>query len=66
MTARVVLRRLLERIADYRVDVAATQHYTDISVVDGIHSMPATFTPGDPLGAGMPTDCPPLPDKVRV
>jgi len=65
-TARVVIGRLLERMPDYRVHVDEVVHYTDVASVNGIHSMPASFTPGRPTGAAMPSDCPPLPDKVKV
>ncbi|MET0781230.1 MAG: cytochrome P450, partial [Microbacterium sp.] len=66
MTAEVVLKRLLERIPDFRVDPDGVEVYSDISVVAGIVKLPAIFTPGPALGAVMPTECPPLPDKVRV
>src|SRR6185437_8838965 len=55
--ARTVFKSMvtavLDRMPDYRCDPAATQHYDTIGVIQGMRHLPATFTPGSRLGAGL-------------
>ncbi|MGH9262207.1 MAG: cytochrome P450, partial [Acidimicrobiales bacterium] len=46
----VLIRQVLTRIPDYRVDRAATQFYAGNPELNGIVRMPATFTPGPVAG----------------
>lgn len=43
---QVIVRQVLRRIPDYRVDREATRFYSGNPTLTGIVSMPATFTPG--------------------
>ncbi len=52
---QVLLAAVLDRIPDYRVDRAATRFYAGNPELNGVVSMPATFTPGPRLG---PTERP--------
>jgi cytochrome P450 len=45
-----MLRQVLSRLPDYEVDVAATRPYPSVGVINGVISMPATFTPGPVIG----------------
>jgi cytochrome P450 len=49
---QVLVRQVLQRIPDYRVDRAATQFYEGNPELAGVVRMPATFTPGAPAGPG--------------
>jgi len=55
--ARVVFKSMLtavlDRMPDYRCDPAGTVHYDTIGVIQGMRHLPATFTPGLPIGAGL-------------
>ena len=55
--ARTVFKRMLvqvlDRMPDYRCEPDATVHYTTIGVINGMQHLPATFTPGKRLGAGL-------------
>ena len=64
--ARTIVGRVLERLPDFQVDSDAIERYDSIPVVNGVVGVPATFTPGTRIGATMPTETPPLPDKVAV
>jgi hypothetical protein len=46
MEIRVVLRAVLSRMGDYRVQRDGLVRYDTIGGVDGFVTMPATFTPG--------------------
>jgi cytochrome P450 len=48
-----MLTAVLDRMPDYRCDPAATVHYDTIGVIQGMRHLPATFTPGPRLGAGL-------------
>ena len=61
MAGRVIIERVLARIPDYEVDFGAVEKYQAIPVVNGVLSIPATFTPGEPVGARIPERKPPLP-----
>ena len=55
--ARMVFKRMviavLDRMPDYRCDPDAAVHYETIGVIQGMQHLPAIFTPGPRLGAGL-------------
>jgi cytochrome P450 len=55
--ARTVFKRMLlavlDRMPDYRCDPTEAMHYDSIGVIQGMRHLPATFTPGTRLGAGL-------------
>ncbi|ORB65557.1 cytochrome P450 [Mycolicibacterium tusciae] len=55
--ARVVFKSMLNgvlgRMPDFRCDPARTVHYESIGVIQGMRKLPATFTPGPRVGAGL-------------
>lgn len=55
--ARMVFKRMittvLDRMPDYRCDPDGTVHYDSVGVINGMRHLPATFTPGERLGAGL-------------
>jgi cytochrome P450 len=51
---RIFLTEILERMPDFAVDLAATEPYERIPLVNGHAVMPLRFTPGRPLGPGTP------------
>jgi cytochrome P450 len=55
--ARMVFKRMLvqvlERLPDFRCDPEGTVHYETIGVIQGMRQLPAVFTPGRRLGAGL-------------
>jgi cytochrome P450 len=48
---QVLLRQVLARIPDYRIDRSATRFYAGNPELNGIVRMPATFTPGSRVGS---------------
>lgn len=50
----VMMREVLTRIPDYRVDHAATRFYRGNPELNGVVRMPVTFTPGTVVGAPRP------------
>ncbi len=48
-----MLTAVLDRMPDYRCDPDGTLHYETIGVIQGMQHLPATFTPGRRLGAGL-------------
>ncbi|MHB1488116.1 MAG: cytochrome P450 [Acidimicrobiales bacterium] len=48
---QVLMREVLSRLPDYRIDRAATRFYSGNPMLTGIVSMPATFTPGRRQGS---------------
>ncbi|WP_433526053.1 cytochrome P450 [Nocardia pseudovaccinii] len=55
--ARMVFKRMLlavfDRMPDYRCNPEDAVHYDTIGVIQGMRHLPATFTPGSRLGAGL-------------
>jgi cytochrome P450 len=55
--ARMVFKRMitavLDRMPDFECDPAGAVHYETIGVIQGMRHLPATFTPGSRLGAGL-------------
>jgi cytochrome P450 len=50
---KAMLTAVLDRLPDYVCDPAGTVHYETIGVIQGMRHLPATFTPGKPLGPGL-------------
>jgi cytochrome P450 len=48
-----MLIAVLDRMPDYRCDPEGTVHYETIGVIQGMRKLPATFTPGRRVGAGL-------------
>ncbi|MGA9490163.1 MAG: cytochrome P450 [Mycobacterium sp.] len=48
-----MLTAVLDRMPDYQCDPEGTVHYETIGVIQGMRHLPATFTPGKRLGAGL-------------
>jgi len=48
-----MLTSVLDRMPDFRCDPEGTVHYDTIGVIQGMRHLPATFTPGPRLGAGL-------------
>ncbi|MGV9862292.1 cytochrome P450 [Rhodococcus koreensis] len=48
-----MLTHVLDRMPDYVCDKATTKHYTTVGVINGLQSLPATFTPGIRRGPGL-------------
>ena len=55
--ARTMFKRMLiavlDRTPDFECDPEGTIHYDSIGVIQGMRRLPATFTPGPRLGAGL-------------
>ncbi len=55
--ARTVFKRMivqvLDRMPDYVCDPEGAVHYDTIGVINGMRNLPATFTPGPRIGAGL-------------
>lgn len=55
--ARMVFKRMLlavlDRMPDYRCAPEQTVHYETIGIIQGMRHLPAAFTPGPRLGAGL-------------
>jgi cytochrome P450 len=47
---KAMLTAVLDRMPDYRCDPEGTVHYETIGIIQGMRKLPATFTPGRPLG----------------
>jgi cytochrome P450 len=50
---KAMLTAVLDRMPDYRCDPEGTVHYDTIGVIQGMRNLPATFTPGSRIGAGL-------------
>ncbi|SNT36413.1 cytochrome P450 [Rhodococcoides kyotonense] len=48
-----MLTQVLDRMPDYVCDPSGSVHYQTIGVINGMRNLPATFTPGKRLGAGL-------------
>lgn len=55
--ARTVFKSMvtavMDRMPDYQCDASGAVHYDSIGVIQGMRHLPATFTPGKPLGPGV-------------
>jgi cytochrome P450 len=52
-TFKTMLRAVLDRMPDFVCDPAGAVHYDSTGVINGMKKLPATFTPGTRLGAGL-------------
>ncbi|TQS46982.1 cytochrome P450 [Cryptosporangium phraense] len=52
-TFKTMLRHVLDRMPDFVCDPAGAVHYPSTGVINGMKNLPATFTPGPRLGAGL-------------
>jgi hypothetical protein len=51
MMFETMIRAVLTRMPDYRIDESRMSSYPSIGVINGWISIPATFTPGAKVGA---------------
>jgi cytochrome P450 len=52
-TFKTMIRAVLDRMPDFVCDPAGAVHYDTTGVINGMKHLPATFTPGQPLGTGL-------------
>jgi cytochrome P450 len=52
-TFKTMLTAVLERMPDFVCEPAGAVHYDTTGVINGMKNLPATFTPGKRLGAGI-------------
>lgn len=52
-TFKIMLTAVLDRMPDFVCDPSGAVHYDSIGVINGMKNLPATFTPGPRLGAGL-------------
>jgi cytochrome P450 len=52
-TFKTMLTQVLDRMPDFVCDPAGAVHYDTTGVINGMKNLPATFTPGAPLGPGL-------------
>ncbi|RAY16907.1 cytochrome P450 [Actinomadura craniellae] len=52
-TFKIMLTQVLDRMPDFVCDPAGAVHYDTTGVINGMKHLPATFTPGKRLGAGL-------------
>ncbi|MCD4524279.1 cytochrome P450 [Nocardioides sp. cx-173] len=53
MVFKSMLTAVLDRMPDYVCDPARAVHYESVGVIQGMQHLPATFTPGERIGAGL-------------
>jgi len=53
MVFKQMLTAVLDRMPDFRCDPAGADHYETIGIINGMRHLPAEFTPGKRLGAGL-------------
>ena len=53
MTFKEMLVAVLDRMPDFACDREGAVHYETIGIIQGMQHLPATFTPGPRLGAGL-------------
>jgi cytochrome P450 len=52
-TFKTMLKAVLDRMPDFACDAAGAVHYDTVGVINGMKNLPATFTPGTRIGAGL-------------
>jgi cytochrome P450 len=52
-TFKTMLKAVLDRMPDFVCDPDGAVHYDTVGVINGLKHLPATFTPGERLGAGL-------------
>lgn len=50
----VMVKAVLDRMPDYAIDLDGVRRYAGNPTMDGVGNLPATFTPGRPLGTPRP------------
>ncbi len=55
-----ILLTTLSRLPDLHADVSRAERYPSLGQVNGYSTLPATFTPTEPVGASMPEAGPPV------
>jgi hypothetical protein len=60
MTFKQMLMAVLDRMPDFVCDSAGAVHYDTVGVINGMKHLPATFTPGRRIGAGLAETLPVL------
>jgi cytochrome P450 len=53
MTFKQMLVAVLDRMPDFHCETAGAVHYDTIGVINGMKHLPASFTPGPRVGAGL-------------
>src|SRR6201999_2837214 len=53
MAFKTMLMAVLDRMPDYQCDSTGAVYYDTIGVINGMRKLPATFTPGPRVGAGL-------------
>jgi cytochrome P450 len=53
MTFKQMLTAVLDRMPDYTCDPSGAVHYDTVGVINGMKKLPATFTAGKRVGAGL-------------
>ncbi|MGX7678814.1 cytochrome P450 [Jatrophihabitans sp. DSM 45814] len=53
MTFKSMITAVLDRMPDFVCDPAGAVHYDTVGVINGMKKLPATFTPGPRIGAGL-------------
>jgi len=48
-----MIKQVLTRLPDYKVDLSKAEHYTSVGIINGWVNMPATFPPGPKVGTGL-------------
>jgi len=52
-TFKTMLTQVLDRMPDFVCEPAGAVHYDTTGVINGMKNLPATFTPGERIGAGL-------------
>jgi cytochrome P450/ferredoxin len=52
-TFKIMLTAVLDRMPDFVCDPSGAVHYDTVGVINGMKHLPASFTPGPRLGAGL-------------
>ncbi|MEU9269096.1 cytochrome P450 [Streptomyces sp. NPDC048251] len=53
VTFKTMLKAVLDRMPDFVCDQAGAVHYDTTGIINGMKNLPAAFTPGTRLGAGL-------------
>ncbi|MFC5746348.1 cytochrome P450 [Actinomadura rugatobispora] len=53
VTFKIMLTAVLDRMPDFVCDPEGAVHYDSTGIINGMKHLPATFTPGERLGAGL-------------
>jgi cytochrome P450 len=53
MTFKQMLTAVLDRLPDFVCDATGAVHYDTVGIINGMKKLPATFTPGARIGAGL-------------